>query len=156
MLKPFLVIFFLLPLVAGAIDISVTGDWTNLSITANDLAAGAGSNLNPQDTSNVNQVTIDIFNTTGNADSWRVDVKKTDTTWGSIPVLSVKRYDDGAGGGSISGGLGFQPVGTTDLSFFSGTGNRSGIHIQLQINNLSLSLSPGNYSTTITYTVVDT
>lgn len=149
-------LLFLSPHVAGAVDISVTGDWTSLSITANDLTAGPGSNLIAQYESNVDQVTIDIFNTTGNLDSWRVDVKRNDTTWGSIPILSVKRYDSGSGGGSINGGLGYQAVGTTDMSFFSGSGDRAGIHIQLKISNISLSLSPGNYSTTITYTVVDT
>jgi len=153
---PVLVWFFLLPLVGGAIDIAVTGDWTNLSITANDLTAGAGSNLTGQYQSNVDQATIDIINTTGNSDSWRVDVKRTDTAWNSIPVLSVKRYDDGSGGGSISGGLGYQSVGPTDMSFFSGAGDRSGVHIQLKISNISVSLSPGNFSTTISYTVVDT
>jgi len=153
-----LVVFLLLllPLAARAIDIVVTMDWTDLSITANDLAAGPGSNLTGQYESNIDQVTINIFNTTGNSDSWRVDVKRTDTTPSSIPILSVKRYDDGSGGGSISGGLGYQTVGTTDLSFFSGTGDRTGVHIQLKISNISLSLSPGNYSTTTTYTVVDT
>jgi hypothetical protein len=151
-----LVLLFLSPLVAGAIDIFVTGDWTNLAITANDLTAGAGSNLTPEYQSTIDQVTIDILNTTGNSDSWRVDVKRTDSTWNSIPVLAVKRYDAGSGGGSISGGLGFQTVGMTDMAFFSGTGNRTGIHVQLRISNISVSLSPGNFSTTISYTVVDT
>jgi hypothetical protein len=154
--KPVLFFLFLSPLVTGAIDIIVTGDWTNLSITANDLTAGAGSNLTQQYQSPIDQVTIDILNTAGTSDSWRVDVKRTDSTWNSIPVLAVKRHDDGSGAGSISGGLGFQTVGMTDMSFFSGTGNRTGIRVQIQISNISVHLSPGNFSTTISYTVVDT
>lgn len=153
--RPVLLVLCLLPLMAGAIDIAVTGDWTDLFITANDLAAGPGSNLNGLYESNIDQATIDIFNTAGNSDSWRVDVKRTDTTWSSIPTLAVKRYDSGSGNGSISGGLAYQTVGTTDMSFFSGTGDRTGVHIQLKISNVSLSLPPGNYSSTISYTVVD-
>ena len=153
--KTVLAIIFLLPLMVEAIDIAVTGDWRNLFITANDLAAGPGSNLNEQYESNIDQVTIDILNTAGNSDAWRVDVKRTDATWSSVPVLYVKRYDSGSGEGSISGGLGYQMVGTSDMTFFSGTGDRTGIHIQLNISNMSLSLSPGDYSTTISYTVVD-
>ncbi|PKL42383.1 MAG: hypothetical protein CVV41_14685 [Candidatus Riflebacteria bacterium HGW-Riflebacteria-1] len=154
-LRPVLLVFFLLPLMAAAIDIAVTGAWTDLFITANDLTAGAGSNLNGQYESNIDQATIDIFNTAGNSDAWRVDVKRTDTAWSSIPILSVRRYDSGSGAGSISGGLAYQTVGTTDMSFFSGTGDRTGVRIQLKISNVSLSLSPGNYSSTILYTVVD-
>ena len=154
-LRPVLLVLFLLPLMAAAIDIAVTGDWTDLFITANDLTAGPGSNLTGQYESNIDQATIDTVNTAGNSDSWRVDVKRTDTTWGSTAVLAVRRYDSGYGEGSISGGLAYQTVGTTDMSFFSGTGDRTGIRIQLKISNVSLSLSPGNYSSTISYTVVD-
>lgn len=155
LLRAILLTILLLPHAAGAIDITATGDWTSLSITANDLTAGAGSNLTEQYESSVDQVAIDVFNTNGSTDSWRIDVKRTDSTWSLIPVLSVKRYDAGAGAGSISGGLGYQAVTTTDMSFFSGAGDRIGVHIQLRLSNFSVSIPPGNYSTTVTYTVVD-
>ena len=155
-LQTLLVCLLLQPFSSGAIDTIVTGDWTDLSITADDLAAGPGSALNGTYESPVGLVKIDVVNTAGNSDTWRVDVRRTDFTWSGTTSLAVKRHDDGAGAGTISGGLGYQTISTTDLSFFSGSGDRTGINIQLRISNLSLELSPGNFSTTITYTVVDT
>jgi len=140
---------------AGAIDIAVTGPWS-LTIDEDDLIAGAGSDLISTYESNTDQVSIVISNTTGNDDNWRVDVRRTDTTWHSDFVLSIKRTGDGTGGGSITDGTTYQQVGTTNSEMFSGAGDRSNIPIQLQLGGVSLQVAPDTYSTTITYTVVDT
>ncbi|MHB0911938.1 MAG: hypothetical protein ACYC2Y_00650 [Armatimonadota bacterium] len=139
---------------AIAIDISEAGSWTR-TVDANDLTAGAGSNLTAIYASNADQGVIGIANTTGNGDNWRVDVRRADTNWNGDLVIAVKRTADGTGGGTISGGTAYQSVGTTDATLFSGSGDRSNILIQLQISGASVSVPPSTYSTSIIYTVVD-
>lgn len=140
---------------ARAIDITVSGDWSR-TITASDLQAGAGSDLASTYESASNQASITISGTGGNTDAWRVDVRRTDTTWHANFTLSVKRTADGSGGGGISGGTAYQAITTTDASFFSGTGDRTGVTAQLKLEGMSVQVPPATYSTTITYTVVDT
>ena len=140
---------------AGAIDITVAGPWS-LTIDADDLIGGAGSELNSTYESTANQTLIAISNTAGNDDNWRVDVRRADTTWHNDFTLSVKRTGDGSGGGSVSGGSAYQAVGTTDSAFFSGSGDRSDVPIQLKLSGVSLQIPPDTYLTAITYRVVDT
>jgi hypothetical protein len=71
-------------------------------------------------------------------------------------ALYVKRTGDGTGGGSILGGDSYQEVTTSDVSFFSGAGDRTAVNIQLKVTGASLSMLPNIYSTSIIYTVVDT
>lgn len=140
---------------ARAIDITVSGDWSR-TITASDLQAGAGSDLASTYESASNQASITISGTGGNTDAWRVDVRRTDGTWHANFTLSVQRTGDGSGAGSISGGTAYQAITTTDASFFSGAGDRSGITVQFKLQGMSVQVAPATYSTTITYTVVDT
>jgi len=142
------------PVYAG-ISITLTGNW-NKTIDASDLQSGAGSNLISSHESASNAAFIDIFDTTGTSDNWRVDVKKIDTSWHSSLHLDVKRTSDGTGSGAISGGSVYQEVTGTDQSFFSGSGDRSSIDVQLKVRGMSVQVSPNTYSTTIYYTVVDT
>jgi hypothetical protein len=140
----------------AAIDISISGDWTK-TIDWGDLSAGAGSDLTGIHESASDQGVISIANTTGSSDAWRVDVSRTDTNWPGDFALYVKRTSDGTGnGGTISGGYAYQEVTTSSASLFSGTGNWSGIDICLKLTGVSLSVAPNTYSTTITYTLVDT
>jgi hypothetical protein len=138
-----------------AIDIVVTGSWA-LTIDASNLTGGAGTDLIDTYESASNQVTVTISGTTGDSDNWRVDVKRTDSTWHNDFTLSVKRTGDGAGGGSISGGTAYQAVGTSDSAFFSGAGDRSDVPVQLELSGVSVQVAPNTYSTSVTYTVVDT
>ena len=140
---------------AEAMDIIATGNWSS-TIDASDLVAGPGSDLISTYQSNSDQTLLTVSNTTGNDDVWRVDVKRTDTNWHNDFVFYVKRTGDGTGGGSITGGNTYQEVGTTNSSFFSGSGDRSNITIQLQLSGMSIQVPPDTYSTTITCTVVDT
>jgi len=137
------------------IDIAVSGTWT-LTSGPSDLAAGAGSDLPPSSESSVDQAAITISNTAGDADNWRVDARRSDTTWNGNLVLWVKRTADGVGGGSITGGTAYQEVSTTDASFFSGSGDRNGITLQLKLSGVSIQVPPNTYSTSVVYTVVDT
>jgi len=140
---------------AEAIDISAVGSWSD-TIDASDLQAGAGSNLIDTYESVAGATVLTISNTTGNTDNWRVDVRRTDTAWHSNLHLYVKRTSDGSGSGSISGGLSYIEITTIDSQFFLGAGDRSGINLKYKLTGMSVSVPPNAYSTTVTYTVVDT
>ena len=139
----------------AAIDIAADGTWSPTT-TASDLTAGAGSELVSTYESTAGLLTIGISNTTGSGDGWRVDVRRSDINWPAGVTLSVQRTDDGAGSGTISGGAGYQAVTTSDAEFFSGSGDRTDVDIQLKISSVSLSVPPDTYSTSVVYTVVDT
>ena len=137
-----------------ALGIAVTGDWSE-TIDASDLQAGAGSNLKSTYESAADAGALTISGTSGDEDTWRVKVRRTESTnWHSNFILSVKRTNDGSGGGSISGGTEYQAISTTNVEFFSGAGDR-GILLQLKLDGMSLGIPPGAYSTTIIYTVED-
>lgn len=133
------------------LTINVTGNWSE-TIDASDLQAGAGSDLKSTYESAADAGLLTISDTAGGA--WRVDVRRSDTTWHTNFTLSVKRTGDGSGGGSISGGTEYQAISTTNVEFFSGAGDR-GILLQLKLDGMSLGIPPGAYSTTIIYTVED-
>jgi len=77
------------------------------------------------------------------------------TSWQSEVILSVQRKGDGSGAGSISNGTSYTTVGTSDVYFFEGTGDKTDIPVQYEISGMSISMPPGTYSTTLTFTVVD-
>jgi len=136
---------------AEALDIIVTGDWSE-TINVSDLISGAGSDLIDSYESASNAVSLSISGTTG---TWRIDVKRVDTTWHGDFILYVKRTSDGTGGG-VSGGTAYQEVTGSDLSFFSGSDDVSGINTQLKLSGVSIQIPADTYTTTIYYTVVDT
>ena len=138
-----------------AIDITATGAWSLLN-DAGDLVFGAGSDLISDQESAQDQVALTIADTTGDTDNWRVDARRSDTNWPVGLSIFVKRTSDGAGTGNISGGSAYQEVTVSDGSFFSGSGNRNGIGMQLKLSGASVGIAPDTYSTSIVYTVVDT
>jgi hypothetical protein len=140
---------------AFAIDISEVGNWA-VNVDANDLISGAGSDLTSTYESSADQGLIAITGTTGDSDNWRVDVRRSDTSWHGDLTLFVKRTGDGTGSGSISDGTAYQAVTTTDTALFSGSGDRSNIPVQLKISGASVAIPPSAYATSIIYTVVDT
>jgi len=149
------IIFILLVFTkAEAIDVTATGSW-NRTVDASDLASGAGSDLVGIYESAVNATALTILNTTGNTDNWRIDVRRSDSTWHGNFVLYIQRTSDGSGGGSISGGLSYTAIGTTDSQFFSGAGDRSSVNLQYKLTGMSVSIPPNTYSTTVVFTVVD-
>jgi hypothetical protein len=139
----------------AAISISALGSWSE-TVDQADLTGAPGSNLTTTYESAADQVSVDVTGTTGDADTWRVDVKKSDTAWHGDLHLHLKRTSDGTGTGSISGGESYLEVPDTNTEFLSGGGDRAGIHVQLKLTGVSVSVPADAYSTTIYYTVVDT
>jgi len=133
------------------ISIIVTGNWYE-TIDASDLQAGAGSDLISTYESASDTVSIDISSTAGN---WGLDVKKVDDNWHSNLHLHAKRASDGTGSGTISGGDAYQEVTDTDLSFFSGSEDRSNVNVQLRLTGVSIQVPPDAYTATVYYTVSD-
>ena len=150
----FVIFLLLLSAQTGGISISATGDWTE-TIDAFDLVSGAGSDLIDTYESIANATVLTITAAGGGGGKpWRIDVKRTDSNWHTDFTLYVRRTSDGTGPGSISGGLSYIEIVTTDSSFFSGVDNRSGIDVQYELTGMSVSVPPAIYSTTVTYTVV--
>ena len=131
---------------AAAPAITAIGNWS-LTIDSGDLVGGAGTDLIETYESGADETLIAISNMAGNEDNWRVDVRRTDTSWHGDLRLWVRRTGDGSGAGSITGGTSYQEVSSTDGAFFSGAGDRSGIPIQLQLTGVSLQVPPESYST---------
>jgi len=136
-------------------DIVATGDWSG-TIGTSDLTGGAGTDLNSIYTSDSDQVSITISNTADDWDFWRVDVRKSDTTWDDDLVVSVMRTSSGTGAGGISGGTSYVAAGALDTEFFRGRGDRSNILAKLRLSGVSVQVPPNTYSTSIVFTVVDT
>ena len=153
-------LFFLVPLLllltrAEAIDVSATGGWSE-TVDQADLVSGAGSDLIDTYESTANATVIDVTNTIDKHDEWRIDVRRVDGGgWHGDFTIYAKRTSDGNGQGSISGGLSYIEITTTDLQFFSGAGALWSIDVQYELTGMSIGVAPTNYSTTIIFTVVD-
>lgn len=141
----------------AAISIGVTGG-CNLTVTSLDLIGGVGTNLtNLKDSyeSESGVTMINITGTTGNDDAWKVQVRKSGTSWPSGVTLQLKRTGEGTGAGAISGRTNYVTIGASDADFFEGSGDKTGIPVQYKVSGISLAVPPGAYSTTVVYTVVD-
>jgi len=140
--------------VCDAIAITVTGSWSE-TINAADLVAGPGSDLQSTYESAADAASIDISGTAGGGDTWRLDIDKTDTNWHGDFILYARRTSSGTGG-SVSGGGAYQQITGTTTTFFTGSDDVTGIHIQLKLEGVSIQVVPDTYTTTVRYTVVDT
>lgn len=136
------------------ISITTTGSVSD-TINADDLQAGPGTDLNPSYESAADAASITISGTAGAEDTWRVDVKKVDTTWHGSLILSIRRTGDGTGG-SVSGGTTYLAVTGADQTFFTGSDDVSGITAQLKLSGMSIQVALNTYTTTVWFTVVDT
>ena len=146
-----MVLVLLLPAAwAHAVDLSVVGSWS-LTLDSSDLFAGTGTDLRTPIESSGAQAMADIYNTGGT--NWAVNVRKNDVTWPTGVALYVRRTSSGSGSGTISGGTAYQQVTAVDSILFSGSGDRSGVQIQLKLEGLSVQRAPDLYSASLTYTV---
>lgn len=135
-----------------AADIVVTGSWFE-TVDQADLAAGAGSDFRSPIESAANVATLDVTNTGGA--SWTVQLARSDASWPSAVAVAALRTSDGSGSGTIGGGTAYVTASGAPQTFFTGSGDRSGIQIRLKTSGLSVrSVGPGTYSTTLTYSVV--
>jgi len=135
---------------AWAAEITVSANWST-TVNRDNLIAGAGTHLQNPIESAPAVATLNISNTLGA--SWSVRVAKNDGSWPANVGIAVKRNSNGSGSGTISSGTAYVAVDSISNAFFSGTGDRSGIEIQLKVDGLSINTPPAPYSLVITYTV---
>ena len=131
--------------------ITVGGGGWNQTIDSSNLTAGAGSDLTP--TYSSAGTTLDI-NATPNPSPWTIRVSRDSAAWNSNLQLSVKLT--GVGSGQKSSVT--TPVGSTTLvttaatTFISGKGYTTGMAWNYILGNVSVSIPPGTYTTTVTFT----
>lgn len=143
------------PGAARAMDLAESGSWSP-SISSADLVAGAGTQLSANEDSATSEVILDITLTGGDSDAWRVDVRRADSAWDADLHVWVRRTGSGSGTGTITDGLSWTEVLSTDATFYSGAGDRTNVPVQIRVTGISLSLSPDAYLTSLHYTLVDT
>lgn len=137
---------------SNALDIAATGGWSE-TINSNDLISGAGSDLNGTYESAANATSINILNTAGGNDKWRVDMQRSDSTWHANFTLYIKRITIS---GKLNGGENYTEIRTATDTFFDGKGDFSAIECQYQLTGMSLNIPINTYTTTVTFTIVDT
>jgi len=154
-----LLVFPLLLLLPGlawpAITLTCTGDWSDI-VDQNDLSGATGSDLNSTYQSSSSAGLTTIAGCQNRNDIWRVDIRRSDTTWSTSLHLYARRTGDGTGNGrSISGGTTYAEIGTTNVELFRGQGDHANIPLQFQATGVSYALAVSLYQTTIILTVVN-
>lgn len=145
----------LFTVIEAAISITVTGSWS-FSIGQADLQGAAGSDLTSYYESATNQLSMTIGGTGGH--TWRVDVRRVDSTWHANFGLYIKRTNAGTSGkGTVNpGGTEYGLITTSNQTFWTGTHDRAGIYLQEKLDGVSCAIPAASYSTTIYFTVVQT
>jgi len=149
-------LFLLSSSAEAVITITASGGWTTQVVSATNLIAGAGSDLNSTYQSTAGITTINIAGCKNKSDTWRVDVSRVNATWDASLSVYVRRTSDGTGTGSITGGLTYIQVTTANTAFFNGAGDRTTVGVQYQVTGVSLNVPPSNNSTSVVFTIVDT
>ncbi len=141
-------LFALTSLTHGA-DLTSSGDWFE-SISAANLLAGAGSNLQPNFESVSGVTMLTISDASG---PWTLRARLAGGGGHGDVTVSVKRTSGGSGSGSISGGTAYLALTGSDAELFSGSENRSSLSLQFKLTGLSPAVSPATYLSSIIFSV---
>jgi hypothetical protein len=133
-----------------------SGSWSP-RIGIFNTVSGPGSDLVSSYECGATAFHLSVMGSTDSLDTWRIDVSRTYTSWPQAVKLFVRRIDgSGAGSGAItSGGTLYQEVGAMPSAFCSGRGDISNVSLMYKISGISLHVTPGVYSTSVVFTVVD-
>lgn len=129
-------------------------------IDENDLSVPleAGYDLDPTMETSTNFNQLDVFNV-AKTKTWRVTVSRRDVNWPAALSLYIKRTSIGTPCAGCTGvNVGASPsvyvqVVPLETDFIYGTGEVTGIDLQVKVEGLSLTLDADNYSTEIIYTL---
>lgn len=163
-LLPVLALILIPGLAWSAITFTGSGSFTD-TVDANDLtvANAAGNNLNSSYESSTTAASVSITNCQNKNDTWRVDVRRSDISWSTGLQVYIQRTTDGTPvgpAGTITGGTPYgAAIGTTDATFFSGSGDRTNIYLQIKAasgTGLFYALAVALYQTNIIISLVDT
>ena len=131
-----------------ATDLTAVGDWTGLIV---DPYRQSVYESNPDAT------VLNVINTAGTK-NWRVSVRASyDSNWPADVTLYIRPSAEGRGDSESSPvGVGvYVAVTTSDNIFLESKSDTTGIPIQYKLSGLSLSVPPGSYSTSVSFTVVE-
>jgi hypothetical protein len=141
----------------------ITGSWT-ATVTTITEAGNDYASSTLQSATNQTEIDVRVPNTPG-LNHYTINIKRADSgsNWNTAGLqLWAKRTGNGTGGGtgsSVVGGTAYQQITTSDLYFFDGYNDnntyRNNIPVQYQITGISVTVPVANYSTSITYTVID-
>lgn len=138
-----------------ALEVTVSGGHA-FSLDLADLAGGAGSNLIPVHHSGADAILLTVAGTSGDDDTWQMQVHKEDSLWHGSLALGVLRTGTGSGSGSISGGDVLSlTLNSSDQVFFEGSGDRINVPVQLTLSGVSVLVPADSYITTVYLTIID-
>ncbi|MEI6874545.1 MAG: hypothetical protein WCL50_05370 [Spirochaetota bacterium] len=130
------------------------GGWL-VSVGANTLAGGAGTDFTHDYSTGPGGETINIAGTASASEAWQVLVKRSDTSWDGDLVVQVQVLSLGTGNGTVYAPGQAMTVSDTFQSFFTGNGDRSTICVRLKLSGVSIPrVRAGRYTTNLVYTVV--
>jgi len=135
--------------IAQGADITTLGSWTE-TITAANLVAGAGSDLQSSYESTSGTTTVSVHGPPGN---WTVLARRGAGSWHSNVTLYIKRTSDGVGTGTISGGEAYVELTGSDTAIFTCTNQRISVAMQYKLTGVSCDITPSTYSAPIIFTV---
>lgn len=142
-------LLFLGSRLAGGADLSAMGSWTE-TVTAANLASGAGSDL----TTSLQSISgVTVLNVTNAPGAWRVKARLNAAQWNGNFTVWVKRTSSGAGSGTVTGGDSYVALGNTDIEIFNGTQDRTSVSLQLRLTGLNCHIPPDTYNSAIIFTV---
>lgn len=134
---------------ASGADLISMGDWVE-TITATNLVAGAGSDLQPRFESISGVTILTISNASG---AWTLRARLSGTGGHGDVSVQVKRTSTGGGTGSIEGGTTYTDLSSLDSEIFNGTESRENISLQFKLTGISCQISPDTYLSSIIFTV---
>lgn len=145
-------------------NIRLTGSAWTPTITTITEAGNDYASTTLTSASNQTLLDVKVPNISG-TNRYIINIRRTDsgTNWNTAGLqLWVRRTSDGTGAGAattVVGGTTYQQITSSDLYFFEGFNDnknyRTGISIQYQITGASVLVPVANYSTTITFTLID-
>lgn len=129
-------------------------------VDENDLTVPleAGYDVDPMIETSASFNQLDVLNVAKSKD-WKVTVSRRDVNWPAALTLAVKRTSLGTSCGGCPGvnaGLSpstYIPLTGVEQNFIFGTGEVSGVNIQMRIQGLSLTIDADTYSTEVVYTL---
>ena len=129
-------------------------------VDENDLTVPleAGYDLEPMIETSASFNQLDVLNVAKSKD-WKVSVSRRDVNWPGALTLSVKRTSTGTacmGCSGVNVGLSpstYIPLTAAEQNFIYGTGEVTGINIQMRIQGVSLTIDADTYSTEVIYTL---
>jgi len=133
---------------AQAAGMTLIGNWFEM-IGTDDLVMGAGTDFRSTIETGAAGATLGITNTQGAP--WTLWVRRDASTLPAAVSIAVHRTSDGTGNGSISGGTDYLMVQDYEQLLFQGSGDRSGINLQLRVAGISISQGPGAQGCNLIY-----